>query len=761
MSAERSWSANMIQAPEAIHGAPRFRTEFSLDHDHGDVVKAEFLLSALGIVYAWLNRESVNNDVLAPGWTSYEWRVRYTVTDVTSLVRTGANVLGLEVGKGWYATPLFVEPHASYGTRPAALAELQVTFGDGHVQTIASGDDWLTGPGSSTADDLYRGQSIDTRLEDCRWLEPGFRPVEWIQAKVMDFDLSMLEPQSSPPIRRIEMLDPVAIWSSPTGKLLIDFGQNIVGWVKLEVCGEAGQVISVRHAEVLDDRELGTRPLRSAEATDRFVLSGGYDAFEPTLTFHGFRYCEIEGWPGGIESLRVGGVIAVVIGSDLVRTGWFQCSNQLINKLHENVVWSMKGNFLGIPTDCPQRDERLGWTGDIAVFAPTAAFIFDCEAFLRDWLRDVRFEQTYRDGIVPWVVPDILKYFDHQIPGADEWPPFNAPKPTAIWSDAIAWVPWAVWRASGNKAVLEESFESQLAHARKVWSSLSSRGVWEGSFQFGDWLDPEAPPHNPFLAKADPNVIATQAFYRTLIIIAEAAAVLGRPEQQELTEKAEELRKAFYRAYVNEGRIQSDCAAVYSLAITFAMLEPKDCVAAGERLADLVRQSNHKISTGFAATPFVCDALTMTGHLDDAYAMLLQTECPSWLYPVTMGATTIWERWDSMRPDGSINPSGMTSFNHYALGAVADWIHRTVGGIAPLLAAEGRYLIAPRPGGNLSWAEAIWTTRLGRLRVRWEKRAKELLLEIEVPAGAIADLDVPNLAPEQLGPGTHKRVAVL
>jgi len=761
MTPTTNWTARMIAAPETIKSAPRLRYEFAIDEAHGAVVNARLALSALGIVYAWLNSVEVNDDVLAPGWTSYEWRVRYTETDVTAIVVPGANTLALQLGRGWYATPLFIPPHASYGTRSAGFAELRVQFADGHVQLIASGEHWQAGASPNTSDDLYRGQSIDARARSDDWLRSGFAAVDWTTAQIIDFDTTKLEPQAGPSIHRVETLAPQKIWISPAGKILIDFGQNMVGWLRVEVRGEAGQIITVRHAEVIEHEELGVRPLRSAEATDRFTLSGGDDVFEPTLTFHGFRYCEIDGWPGGIEAMHAGGITAVVIGSDLKRTGWFRCSNDLLNQLHNNVVWSTTGNFIGVPTDCPQRDERLGWTGDIAVFAPTAAFLFDVEAFMREWLRDVVLEQAHRGGVVPWVVPDVLKYFDYALPIACpetlDQPRFNDPKPTAIWSDAIAWVPWAVWRAKGNRAILAQTFDAQLAHARKVWSLLSDRGVWEGSFQFGDWLDPEAPPENAFLAKADPHVVATQAYYRTLTIIAATAEVLGRPERDEFEEKARRLRAAFYAAYVRDGTIESDCTTVYSLAIVFDMLEPADRIAAGERLAALVRQSGHHISTGFAGTPFICDALAMAGHLDDAYAMLLQTEVPSWLYSVTMGATTIWERWDSMLPDGSINPGDMTSFNHYALGAVADWMHRMIGGIEPISAHEGLYRVAPRPGGGLRWAETIWDTPQGRLRVRWEADDAGFSALIDVPEGAAVDLDLPGFPPERLEGGSHAR----
>lgn len=742
----------MLAAPAAIEAAPRLRVEFALDAGHGEVAGATLLLSALGVVEAWLNGAPVNDDLLAPGWTSYEWRVRYTASDVTALVSAGANALALQLGDGWYATPLFIPPHVTYGERPAGFAELHICFADGHRQVVATNGDWLAGASPITRSNLYDGQSIDARLMGTDWLQPGFAAEGWRPAEIIDFDRGQLDRQFGPSIRRIETRAPKRLWTSPGGKLLVDFGQNLVGWLRVRVRGAKGGTLTIRHAEVLENDELGVRPLRSAKATDIYTLSGGEDLFEPTLVFHGFRYAEIDGWPDGIDALaQGGGVEAVVIGSDMKRTGWFRCSNDDLNQLHDNVVWSTRGNFVGVPTDCPQRDERLGWTGDIAIFAPTAAFLFDVEDFLREWLRDAQIEQAHRDGLVPWVVPDILKYFDAT-------PLFKMVETAAIWSDAIVWVPRAIRDAYGDTRVLAETFDAQVAHVNRAWSQLSDRGVWEGRFQFGDWLDPEAPPQNPLAAKADAGVVATISLYRSLRFVAEAAAILGRDDGAEFATKAATLRRAFHDAYVVNGRIESDCTTVYAMAIVFGILDEAGIAIAGERLAELARASGHRISTGFAGTPYICDALARTGHLEDAYAMLLETGCPSWLYPVKMGATTIWERWDSMLADGSINPGQMTSFNHYALGAVADWMHRTIGGIAPLSAADGRYRVAPQPGGGLSWAETVWETRQGRLRVRWDLDAGGLRVEVSVPAGASIELVLPGRDTEALGTGSYERV---
>jgi alpha-L-rhamnosidase len=515
-------------------------------------------------------------------------------------------------------------------------------------------------------------------------------------------------------------------------------------------------VVTLRHAEVLEHGELGTRPLRSARATDRFILSGGEDRFEPTLTFHGFRYVEVDGWPGGLDLATArDALVAVVVHSDLPRTGHFECSDPLVNQLHRNVVWGTRGNFLDVPTDCPQRDERLGWTGDIAVFAPTAAFLFDVDGFLRDWLRDLAAEQDAADGLVPYVVPDVLKYTG--IPA--EFAPYEA---TAIWSDAAVWVPWALWQAYGDRQVLAESFGSMSGHVRRVESLLSASGLWDTGFQFGDWLDPTAPPEDPARAAADNGVVATACLFRSARTVADAAAILGRDaDARAFGALADRLRAAFTEHYVTtDGQVRSDAVTAYALAVCFGLLDDPVRQRAGDRLAELVAEHGYRIATGFAGTPYVTDALTMTGHVEAAYRLLLQRENPSWLYAVTMGATTVWERWDSMLPDGTINPGEMTSFNHYALGAVADWLHRVVGGVAPAEPGYSVVRVAPRPGGGITSASTSLVTRHGRIAVDWRLGADgSVEVEVTVPDGVTAEVDLPGTALRRLGAGSHRVTA--
>ena len=731
------WTASMISPLEEFDGAPILRRTLELDRGHGDVATAVWHLSSLGIFEARIDGVEVSEDVLSPGWSSYEWRLRYRTYEVGGLLTDGST-LAVTLGNGWYRGRLgWRGKRAFYGDRLGLIAQLEITFADGHCQVVVTDDRWTAGPSATTANDLYDGQTIDARP----------RHAAEVGVEVIDFDVARLVPAVGPPVRRQEVVAPVEIWTSPSGRTLVDFGQNLVGWIRLRARGEAGSTITVRHAEVLEGGELGVRPLRSAKATDRFILSAADDTFEPTMTFHGFRYAEVEGFPGELspEDLE-----AVVVHSELRRTGRFACSDDLVNQLHSNVVWGLRGNFVDVPTDCPQRDERLGWTGDLAVFAPTAAFLYDVQDFLRDWLLDLGAEQVAQEGVVPFVVPDILK-----IEGD---PNGLGDTPTAIWADAAVWVPWSLYTAYGEVSVLADQYESMAMHVRKVASLTSPNGLWDTGFQFGDWLDPDAPPDQPWKAKADRRVIATACLYRSATMVAAAATALGRTDDAaEFNALAVRTRRAFNEAYVDvDGRIRSDAAAAYAIAIAFELLDPEQEDRAGVRLAALVADNGYRISTGFAGTPYVTEALSRTGHVDAAYRVLLERTSPSWMSSVLLGATTIWERWDSMLPDGTINSGEMTSFNHYALGAVADWIHRTIGGIAPLEPGYRRVVVAPRPGGGLTWAEASLETRHGLVDVAWRVDGGTLAVTVDLPPGVTGVLDLAGHEPVELASGQHE-----
>jgi len=727
------WTARFI-SPRGLGAlgapAPVLRSAFDLP---GGVVKARLYATAHGLYEAMLNGHRVGDQVLAPGWTSYAHRLRYQTHDVTDLVREGGNDLEVLLGNGWYRGRLGWDGrHGHYGDRLALLAQLEVTTSDGGIFRLGTDATWTARESGVLADDLYDGQRTDLRPRT---------DIRTDAVEVIDTDLARLVAPDGPPVRVTQTVPATAVFSSPSGATLVDFGQNLVGWVRLRVREQApGQEVVVRHAEVLEHGELGVRPLRSAKATDSYLLAGApLEVLEPSLTFHGFRYAEICGLP----EVGVRDVEAVVVGSDLRRTGWFTSSNPQLNRFHENVVWGMRGNFVDVPTDCPQRDERLGWTGDIQVFAPTASFLFDSAGFLSSWLADLAAEQR-PDGSVPLVVPDVI---ESPLPAA------------AAWGDAATLVPWFLYQRTGDVGLLARQLPSMRAWVDYIAGLAGADRLWTGGFQLGDWLDPTAPHDAPFEAQADPDVVATAYLARSAEVVGLAAAVVGDADVAEKYARlAGEVREAFAKEFVTPaGRVLSDAPTVYALALELALLTTDDQRHhAGDRLADLVRSSGFRISTGFVGTPLIMDALTDSGHLDVAYRLMLQTGCPSWLYAVTMGATTVWERWDAMLPDGSINPGQMTSFNHYALGAVADWLHRTFAGLSPAAPGYRELLVRPAPARALTSASARHRTPYGDAEVSWQRSQGQLRLRVLVPVGATASVHIPGRSePVRVGHGTH------
>ena len=727
---------------------PLLRREFAV---RPGVRCARLCVTGLGVYEAQINGAVVGDHVLAPGWTSYNHRLRYQTFDVTDLLKDGRNAIGAILGDGWYRGRLGVRGGRRniYGDRLALLAQLEIGYADGTAERVVTDESWRAATGPILASDIYDGEIYDARLERKGWSAAGYDDRDWAGVRPVARDLATLVAPSGPPVRRIELIAPAAILTSPSGRTIVDFGQNLVGRLRLTVQGAAGQVITLRHAEVLEAGELCMRPLRHVKATDRYILrGGGPETWEPRFTFHGFRYAEVDGWPGELAAGPIGtqsaAIRAVVCHSDMERTGWFECSEPRVNRLHANVVWSMRGNFLDIPTDCPQRDERLGWTGDLQVFAPTACFLYDAAGFLRSWLADLAAEQSDAGGVTPIVVPYVLP--------EPVWP-------AAAWGDAAVIVPWVLYQRYGDAGILADQFASMAAWVDAVARAAGERRLWEEGKQFGDWLDPKAPPDKPGEARTAPAIVATAYFARSAELVAQAAAVLGRDvDAARYAALAAEIRAAFAAEYVTPaGRVVSDAVTAYALALQFALLPAvAQRQRAGQRLAKLVAAEGYRISTGFVGTPLICDALCSADEVATAYRLLLQTECPSWLYPVTMGATTIWERWDSLLPDGSVNPGQMTSFNHYALGAVADWLHRTVAGLAPAAPGYRRIMIRPSPGGGLTWAHARHHTPYGLAECSWRIEDGSMTVEVEIPPNTSAEVYLPGQSGDPLPVGSGR-----
>lgn len=737
---EGEWRAEFIGLPDAAQPAQPALVRHEFDVAEG-LVRATWYATAQGVFQTSVNGVAVDDQILKPGWTPYQFRLVHETTDVTSLLAPGRNAIGATLAGAWFTESFGFQGQARpfYGSQPAVAGQLLLEYEDGSSEWVVTSGDWrVTGDGPIVASGLYAGESYDARKLLSGWSSAGYDDANWATADVRPAG-PVPGPRTGPEVRVLEQVAVTDVITSPTGRTLLDFGQNLVGRLRIRVQGPAGTTITLRHAEVLEDGELGIRPLRVAKATDTYTLAGtGLEEWAPEFTFHGFRYAEVTGWPGEFDPADI---VAEVIGSDMVRTGWFECSDPMVSRLHENVLWGMKGNFLYLPTDCPQRDERLGWTGDIQVFSPTASYLYDCDGFLASWLVDLALEQGAAGG-VPFIVPDVLH---------------SGGTPAAAWGDVATVLPWVLYERFGDFGALATQYPSAKAWVDQILAIAGDRYLWEGGMQFGDWVDPDAPPDQPAKAKTDPDLVASAYLYRSTSILARTAVVLGHTDDAETyTALAERVRQAWLTEYVTPaGRVVSDAQTGYAMAIEFGIATGDLLQAMGDRLAWLVRRDGYRIGTGFVGTPLVTDALTRTGHLREAGRMLTQTECPSWLYPITMGATTVWERWDSMLEDGTINPGEMTSFNHYALGAIADWLHRVVGGLAPATPGYATLTIAPKPVAGLDWASTRHDTPYGTASVEWRRENRQVVVRATVPANTSATVVLPDGTERVVGSGTY------
>ncbi|MGB4777338.1 family 78 glycoside hydrolase catalytic domain [Microbacterium sp.] len=742
------WTALLVgpgyeEPPLTERRAPLVRGEFELP---AAIVEARLHLTAHGLVEVEINGQRVGRDELIPGWTPYAEYLRVFTYDVTAHLHPGNNAIGAWLGDGWFRGRIGFEGGTEniYGEHVGVLAQVEVVFADGSTHTVTSGTDWRSAPGPLTRASLYDGERIDLALIPAGWSEPGFDDSAWSPTEAHPLDYAILSSPAGEPVRAVEELLPQTI-SAVDGGWLIDYGQNHSGRPRLRIpAAPAGTHITVQHAEVLQDGRLCRRPLREAASVDEVITAGEAVEWEPRFTIHGYRYAFVTGWPGE-EPPSAGSIVSRVLHSDMQRTGWFRSDREDLNRLHENVVWGLRSNFVDIPTDCPQRDERLGWTGDIQLFAPTASFLYDVHGVLDDWLRSLRVEQDRYGGNVPVYVP--------WVPGGAWWRPDGE---VAGWGDAAAIVPEALYGAFGDAELVARQYASARTWVEKVSALAGPSRLWDQQRQLGDWLDPAAPPDRPFEAVTDPHLVSTAYFARSTAALAELAKTIGETDDAERYRSlAAEIRAAYRRRYVESGDASHDTVAAHALTIAFDLIDDADGLErAGTRLDALIRERGYRVSTGFLGTPVVTEALTRTGHLDTAYRMVLNHDAPSWMATIDLGATTVWERWDSLLPDGSVNPGDMTSFNHYALGSVAHWIHGTIAGLS-VSAPGGRELrIAPRPGPGVSSAGATLTTPYGEAAVDWELVGDQLTLSYTVPVGASAVVELPGREAVRVGHGS-------
>jgi alpha-L-rhamnosidase len=754
------WKAKWIESKsnaDTVNGpALLFRKSFIA----GKKIKsATAFLTVHGMYEASINGKKVGNAFLTPGWTSYHKRLQYQVYDITSLLQKGENAIGVMIGSGWYRTALAWNDNKNiYGKKLGLLIQLEIEYADGAHESIVSDGSWkTTDEGPVRVSEIYNGETYDASREIRGWNEPGFKDQSWQPVVERDYLLNNLVGTYGEPVRMHEIFGSLRVFTTPKGERVVDLGQNLVGWETILLSnGKAGDTITVDHAEVLDkDGNFYTDNLRAAKSENKYIVTGaGEQRFTPHFTFHGFRYIRIKGYDGeirtgsgkseaaqksssGINSQTLN-ISAVTLYSDMEQTGSFSCSNPLLNQLQHNIQWGQKGNFLDVPTDCPQRDERLGWTGDAQAFSRTASFNMGVHNFFSKWLKDVAADQN-SDGRVPFVVPNVL---DSMAGGS------------AGWADVSTIIPWNMWLAYGDRKILEDQYVSMKAWV-DFMQAHSLNYLWNTGFHFGDWLFYRpADDNDGRSAVTDKYFIAQCFFAHSTQLLINAAGVLNQhADVKKYSDLLNHIKEAFLKEYVTpSGRMISSTQTAYVLALQFDMLPENLRAQAAGRLAENVRNYDDHLTTGFLGTPYLCHVLSRFGYDTVAYKLLLQESYPSWLYPVKMGATTIWERWDGQKPDSSFQTPGMNSFNHYAYGAIGDWMYRNISGLDTYVDGVGykKIKIRPRPGGKLEFAQASLETGYGKLAVDWKISSGKFLMDVEVPANTTASVYLPSINTEKI-----------
>ena len=717
------------------------------------IASARVYATARGLYELQLNGRRVGEDFLTPGWTSYEKRLQYQVYDVTGQLQSGVNVIGASLTDGWYRGNLVWEGQRNiYGQRTALLAQIRIRFTDGTEQIIGTDDAWTSSlDGPIRGSEIYNGETYDARKEQVGWSTASFKPANWQSVQVLDLPLTNLIATVSQPVRQMEEIKPIRVFKTPSGTQVVDMGQNMTGWLRLRVNGPAGQTIRIRHAEVLDKKgEFYTENLRAAKQLLEYTLGGkGETTFEPSFTFMGFRYVAIEGWPAETP-LDAAHLTGVVIYTAMPPTGTFVCSNTLVNQLQHNIEWGQKGNFVDVPTDCPQRDERLGWTGDAQAFCRTAGYNRDVAALFTRWLRDVAADQS-PDGAVPFVVPNVLQKANSELPG---W----GIATSAGWGDVATIAPYTMYQLYGDQRILERQYASMKAYVDHIHKKAGENLVWKGGSVFGDWLfyHPAVNSHPEPDGYTNPDMIATAFFAYSTDLVRRTAEILGKTnpkykaDARQYADLHEKIKARFIDEYVTPaGRVSSDSQTAYVLALEFNLLpENVRQKAVGHLIADIKSRKNH-LSTGFLGTPYLCHVLSENGHPEVGYDLLLQESYPSWLYPVKMGATTIWERWDGIKPDSTFQDAGMNSFNHYAYGAIGDWMYRVVAGIEIGAPGYKQVLIQPQPTSRLTFAKASLKSPHGLIESGWERANGQMRLHVVVPPNTTALIKLPNATAAQ------------
>lgn len=726
----REWQAKWIEPQDSLLSiatpSPIMRKQFRIMKP---IYSAVAFVTSHGMNEAYLNGQKIGDYYYAPGWTAYAKRLQYYTFDVTQMLHQGNNAFGMILGLGWMLSPMtwnYSHTYAKLTSSVGALAQIVITYQDGSKEIIGTDDTWKYSASEVLCSTIYDGETIDANKVQPGWNNIDFDDSKWKYVKVACYDNSNLVNCENEPIVTHKLMKPVKVITTPKGEKVLDFGQNLVGREIVTVSGKKGQRLTISHAEVLDEKgNFYITNLRRAKAQSHYTCSGGLDTFEPRFTFYGFRYIKVEGWNG---ELNPDNFVAAVTYSGIEDNGTFICSNDSINQLQSNIQWGLRGNFVDLPTDCPQRDERLGWTGDAQVFFRTATFNAHVENFFKKWLKDVAADQM-PDGRVPDVVPNVLD---------------SAAAGRTGWADVATIIPWQHYAAYGDKQILKNQYASM-----KAWVDFmvkqSKNYLWTTGWHYGDWLAFHLADDCDGRSSVTSKRLIQQCFFaNSADLLAKAASVLGNEaEAAKYIEISNKAKEAFCDAYLTKtGNLMSDTQTAYVLALNFNMLPDNMRPIAAQRLTELVEDYGH-ITTGFLGTPYICHVLTDCGRSDLAYKLLLRKEYPGWLYPVTMGATTIWERWNSMMPDHTIPDNGMNSFNHYSYGAIGDWLYRDAVGIQETSPAFKSIRIKPHLGGGFTSMSASENTPYGKVCVAWKYSNKVVTLDVTIPVNTSAEIYVP------------------
>lgn len=720
------FTAKMITSdfPAEETACPVFGKTFAIDKK---VKKARLYATAHGVYEVTLNGQTVGDYRMAPGWTSYHNRLQYQIYDVTEQL-AAENEIAITVGNGWYKGILgfYCLPN-QYGTQTGAFAELHVEYEDGSKDVIATDETWSVKTGEIRYSEIYMGETIDT---DAPEITEG-------NVVVKDFDKAVLTAQENEPVRITEKIEGKELIVTPKGERLVDFGQIVTGVVEVHVKGEKGQKIVIRHAEVLDkDGNFYPETLRQAKSIDTFICNGEEQIFRPHFTFHGFRYICVE----GMEEFTADQFIACVTHSDMEKTGDFNCSNKKVNQLQSNITWGQRGNFLDIPTDCPQRDERLGWTGDAQVFSWTAAFNRNTALFYTKWMRDVAAESSLEKG-VPHVVPDILGQYS-----------------SSAWSDVAVIVPWVVYQMYGDKGILEENWKCMHEWVDYIKNNCEENGLWQSGFQYGDWLALDKEESADRTGATDKYMIANAYYLYVTELVKKTAEVLGKDEEaKKYADLYETTLDAFQREYYTEtGRIVSETQTGAIISLYFNLAREKDRKRILNTLLTNIANHKNHLATGFVGTPYICHTLSENGAHEMAATLFMKEDYPSWLYAVNMGATTIWERWNSIKPDGTFDESGMNSLNHYAYGSVGDWMYRKVAGLSQLEPGYKKFQVKPMFVKGIEECGTEFESVYGKIVTNTSCKNGKIHVHVEVPANTTAVIVLPEKEEEhEVGSGVY------